>query len=232
MADRVVAIHQPNFFPWLGYFDKLARADVFVLLDSVQFPRSGHGEWMNRVKLLVQGRPSWVTAPVLRRGTQRIHEVRMDEDQPWRRKLLRTLETSYARAPFFSETFTLVEELLADETDVLADFNEAAVRRLASVLGIETELVRSSTLDAEGAGSELLAELTLAVRGTTYLSGDGADEYQDPASYARRGIEVRFQQFRQPEYLQLVEPFVQGLSVVDALMSVGAEGVRRLQFAR
>src|ERR671923_195501 len=93
-VERVVAIHQPNFLPWLGWFDKAARADVFVLLDHVQFPRTSRGTYVNRVKLLVNGSGKWVTAPIVRSGgsMQRIDEVRVDDAQPWREKVLRTIE--------------------------------------------------------------------------------------------------------------------------------------------
>lgn len=232
-AERVVAIHQPNFLPWLGYFDKLARADVFVLLDSVQFPRSGHGEWMNRVRLLVQGRPAWATVPILRRGVQAIRDVEIDETQPWRRKLLRTLETNYGRAPFFEETYAVVNDVLDLETDNLADLNVHAVERLAAFLGLDdADVLRSSTLDVHGEGSDLLAEITRAVGGTVYLSGDGADEYQREESYEDRGLELRYQQFDHPTYGQNAEEFFAGLSVVDALMACGRDGVRRLLLRR
>jgi hypothetical protein len=231
-VSRVVAIHQPNFLPWLGYFDKLARADVFVLLDSVQFPRSGHGEWMNRVQALVQGEPRWLTVPIRRRGVQTIREVEIDDSQGWRQKLLRTLELSYARAPFVDGVFPLVEQVVEHGEPLLADFNEYGVRTFADALRLErAEIVRSSSLDVAGTGSDLLAEITRAVGGTTYLSGGGASEYQREESYRARGIELVFQDFEHPQYPQGRDVFVPGLSVVDALMHSGADGVR-LQLAR
>ena len=224
---RVVAIHQPNFLPWLGFFDKLARADVFVLLDSVQFPRSGHGEWMNRVRVLVQGEARWATVPIRRRGVQTIAEVELDDSQPWRRRLLRTIESSYARASFFDETYPLVRAIVEHDAPLLADYNEHGVRALALALGLtRAELVRSSTLDVGGTGSDLLAEVTRAVGGTAYLSGGGADEYQREESYRDRGVELEYQRFEHPQYAQGGSTFTPGLSVVDALMHCGAQGVR------
>ena len=94
---EIVAIHQPNFLPWLGWFDKLARADVFVLLDHVQFPRTSRGTYVNRVKLLVGGKDAWVTAPIVRASgsAQRIDEVRLD-GCALARKVLRTWSTTTA----------------------------------------------------------------------------------------------------------------------------------------
>jgi hypothetical protein len=135
---RVVAIHQPNFFPWLGYFDKLARADVFVLLDHVQFQKKG-GNWANRVQLLTGGgRPGWVTAPVDRsyHGTKAISEVVIDETQPWRQKLLKTIVANYARAAHFEESFPIVEELIGHPSRNLAELNENAIRRLVGEIAL------------------------------------------------------------------------------------------------
>ena len=84
-GERIVAIHQPNFFPWLGYFDKIARANVFVILDSVQFPKK-QGNWMNRVRVLVHGKPHWLTVPVDRtfHGVRSVREMQIASDSPWR----------------------------------------------------------------------------------------------------------------------------------------------------
>jgi hypothetical protein len=228
---RVVAIHQPTFLPWLGWFDKLARADVLVLLDATQFPRTSRGTWMNRVQVLINRQPRWLTVPVVRagRGTQDLREVRVDDAQPWRDKLLRTLHLSYARAPFFDEHFPLIQEIVEQPTDLLAEFNERGVRRLAEALRLDaTKLVRASDLDAEGGSTELLVQLTRAAGGSAYLSGDGAAGYQDDELFAHAGLELLYQEFEQQPYPQLADTFTPGLSVVDALFSVGAERARAL----
>src|SRR3954471_2378867 len=109
----IVAIHQPNFFPWLGWFDKLARCDRFCLLDDVQFPKKG-GTWINRVQLVQNGRVLWATASVKRgySGTQTIRDTQINDAEPWRSKLLQTLRTVYGKAPFFREVFPFVHPLV------------------------------------------------------------------------------------------------------------------------
>ena len=227
----IVAAHQPNFLPWLGFFGKLVRADVLVLLDDVQFPRSGAGVWTNRVRVLVEGEPRWLTVPIARagRGLQRVDEVRIDNLQPWRRKLTRTLEQHYAKAPAFEEAFPFVRGLLELEADVLAEYNIAALHALAERLGLDgTPLRRSSELATTSSGTGLLIELTNALGGSTYLSGDGAGGYQDNDSFEAAGLELRFQQFEHPVYPQLADRFVPGLSIVDALLNCGFDGTRAL----
>jgi WbqC-like protein family len=227
----VVAIHQPNFLPWLGFFDKLARADVFVLLDDVQFPRTSKGTWINRVKLLVGGNEQWATVPIVRSkgSVLPINEVRIDDAQPWRKKLLRTIELNYRRAAAFDAVFPLVAELLATDAERIADFNERTIRRLAGVLGVEAQkIVRSSDLDVDGQSTDLLVELTLAVSGNGYMPGADAYRYQEDEKFASRGVVLAPQAFSHPRYPQPVEPFVAGLSIVDALMHCGIGGTREL----
>jgi hypothetical protein len=232
VADAlVVAIHQPNFFPWLGYFDKIARADVFVMLDDVQFSKTG-GSWTNRVKLLEHGKPVWKTVPVRRSalGLQLIRSVEMAADAPWRAKLLQALRTNYGAAPAFGEVMPWISELVEYPTNLLCEFNVHAIQCLTKRLGLErARLVRQSELGISGHATELLVDLVRAAGGAEYLSGDGSDGYLDAAAFVRAGLTVAFQGFRHPQYPQGgAGEFVGGLSVIDALMYCGLEGVREL----
>jgi WbqC-like protein len=229
-GEVVVAVHQPNFLPWLGYFDKLARCDVFVLLDNVQFPKKS-GTWMNRVRLLVGGEPAWVTIPVVRayHGLRRIDEMAIDESRPWRRKLLATIEQSYRRAPHFEETMPFVTEIVMHEGPLLADYNEAGVRRLASIVGLdERKFVRASSLGVTGAATDLLIGLTQRLGGGSYLAGGGAGGYQEDEKFAAAGVRLEYQAFAEPTYPQLSADTHHGLSIIDALMHCGADGTARL----
>lgn len=226
----LVAIHQPTFLPWLGWWDKLVRADVLVLLDDVQFPKKG-GTWMNRVRLLVGGEPRWVTVPVDRAyaGTRSVREMRIDESKPWREKTLATIRASYARAPFADEVLPVVEEALEADTDRVSELNERAIGLLAGRLGLDTShVVHQSELGVSGEGTELLIALCKAVGGDTYLSGDGADGYLEEDAFAPAGLQLAFQEFEPPEYPQPVDAYVPRLSVVDAAMSCGWTGTAEL----
>jgi RimJ/RimL family protein N-acetyltransferase len=208
---RVVAIHQPNFFPWLGYFDKLRHCDVFVLLDSVQFSK---GSRSNRTQVLVGGEPRWITAPIVRAGADGpIRNVLTDDQREWRSKLVKTLRTSYARANAFAEAMPLLEELIANPERRLAAYNEHAIRRLAEAIGASgTEIVRASELAVEGSATALLVDIVRTLGGTTYLAGDGAGGYQEDELFAANGIELVRQGFEPPEAAG-------GLSVIHALLS-------------
>jgi len=208
---NTVAIHQPNFFPWLGFFDKLCRSDTFVLLDTAEFSK---GSRTNRVEVLVGGEPHWITAPVQRAGIGGpIRDVLIDETRDWRSKVVKTLRQNYPGA----DALPLVEELVGNRAERLADYNEHAIRQLAGELEITTPLVRASELEVEGRATELLEAIVRAVGGAAYLAGGGAGGYQEDERFAAAGIELVPQDFEAPH----------GLSIVHALLSGEALAARR-----
>lgn len=228
---KIVSIHQPNFFPWLGYFDKIARSDVFILLDHVQFQKTG-GTWSNRVKLLISGEARWVTAPIERNfhGVRAINEMEFQPNNSWREKLLKSLMGNYVRAPFFRETIELIEPLILNPENNLALYNGTAVMAIASQLGLPTEKFRwSSEIGADEQSSEMLISLTRAVRCDAYMCGGGALGYQEDALFAEAGIELIYQDFKHPVYEQIAgRDFIAGLSIIDAAMNLGWAGVKGL----
>jgi RimJ/RimL family protein N-acetyltransferase len=227
VRPQLVAIHQPNFLPWLGYFDKLRRCDTFVLLDNVPFPNRSR---LNRNQVLVNGTAHWLTVPIRRAGIgEPIREMLIDEERDWRGKLDKTIRQSYTRAPAFDAVMPLVEGLLGCCSERLAEYNENAIRQLASELGLGgTPIVRASDLGVEGKATRLLIDLVRAVGGSAYLAGGGAGGYQEDELFAEHGIELVYQRFEPPTYPQPVDEHVAGLSVIDALMQCGADGVSTL----
>jgi hypothetical protein len=222
-VSTTVAIHQPTFLPWLGWWDKFTRADVFVLLDDVQFPKKG-GTWMNRVRVLVEGDPAWITVPLDRthHGVRSVRDTLVDDATAWRERLIRTISTSYARAPYFKDAFPVVRDVLETPGKRIAELNETAIRRFAAELGFDTsKLVRQSELGLTGSGTDLLVEICIAVGATAYLTGDGAGNYLEPEKFDAAQMELIQQRFDAPVYTQLSNTFVPGLSCVDALMNCG-----------
>jgi|LakMenEpi03Aug12_release.lakeMendotaPanAssembly.Ray.scaffolds.fasta_scaffold866434_1 hypothetical protein len=232
MKVKIIAIHQPNFFPWLGYFNKINKSDVFIFLDDVQYPKTG-GSWSNRVKFLISGTPNWVTATIDRNysGTRNINEMRFQTlTPPWQDKMMKSLENSYKKHPFYSEIMPVLEPLLRNDETNIADYNVHAVTQIASLLGMDlSKFKRSSDMHTIGSSNELLCELTSALSGTIYMCGGGADGYQDEAIFTERGLKLQYQNFQHPVYAQRGQTeFVPGLSIIDALMNVGAKGVADL----
>jgi hypothetical protein len=202
-----VAIHQPVYLPWLGLLDKIARCDVFVLLDTVQFEK---GDVSNRNWIKTQAGPQRLTIPVIDNHlNETLLETRMDDKQPWRRKHLRAIELAYSRAPRF----------YADPTDRLTEFCVPQLAWLQSEFGITTRVVRSSELGARGHQSTLLARICSEIGADVYLSGAFARCYLDETEFEERGIDVVYQDFRHPTYPQLHGEFVPRMCALDALMN-------------
>lgn len=228
-VTMIVAAHQPNFAPWLGFFDRIRRAQRFVLLDHVQFERQNY---QNRTLIKTQGGPKWVTVPVVQKSRDELildKEICNGQDgkEFWGRKVYLTLESSYARAPHFKLYGPKLKELfVGTRWDKLVDLNLALLRLCLESLQIATPLVRSSELQGlTGAKSELVLSMVRAAGGTTYMAGmGGSKEYLDAATFKEQGVDVAWQDFSHPEYPQLgAAPFAKGLSVLDLLFNCGPE---------
>ncbi|HEY4283104.1 MAG TPA: WbqC family protein [Chthoniobacterales bacterium] len=227
----IVAIHQPNLFPWLGYFDKMVRADRFVFLDGVQMPLTG-SSYVNRVNILAEGKARAIQIPTVRGSEARrlIATTPMADQPKWREKLFRTIQQAYARAPFAPEILTTLEPLVIDAANHLGPYNENAIRALGAKIGIpEQKFARSTQLNVAGSSNNLLIDIVKACGGDAYLAGGGAGGYQDDTAFAAAGLKVVYQSFSHPTYPQLgKQDFVPGLSIIDSLMNLGFQGTSNL----
>ncbi len=222
----IVAIHQPHFLPWLGYLHRMARVDLFVLLDHVQFERRNY---QNRTMIRMNGEPRWLTVPVLQRSQkERIVDKEVDNRpdgaKAWGATHFATLRHAYGRAPFFAEYAGAFERLFARPWQRLAELNQASLDLLREAFGIRTPLARSSELAVEGARGELILNVCRAVGARTLISGLGGSRgYLDAGAFSRHGIAIRPHEFTHPEYAQCgAAPFTRGLSAIDLLFNCGA----------
>lgn len=226
MKHRLVAIHQPNFIPWLGFFNKIHRADIFIALDSVQFQKTG-GTWTNRVRILIQGQPHWMTIPIVRayHGTRAINEMEINDSHPWREKMIRTIDMNYSRAPYFDCVRPWVKQWISHPSRNIAEFNLFSIGEIMRILDLNSsKLVLSSGLKVNGQSTDLLVSLIRSVSGTAYLCGGGATEYQEDERFAAAGIRLVYQEFQHPVYPHFnSKEFVPGLSVLDVLFNCGPE---------
>jgi hypothetical protein len=218
---KICAIHQPNFFPWLGYFDKIKQADIFVFLDSVDYPKSGSSmsSWCNRVKLDINNTATWVSCPLIREhGVQIINSVEISSARDWKTDLKNYITTNYKRSPNFDEVFGLISEILEFETRLLADFNINAIKAIAAYIGIHSEFIRQSELPpTDSTSTNRLIEICKQTESKGYICGGGAMAYQDDQAFQQAGIKLIYQNFV-PQVYGNAEKFIPGLSVVDWLM--------------
>lgn len=226
----VVAIHQPNFLPWLGYFHKLLNCDVFILLDDVQFPRGK--SYASRVSIKSPNGPVWLTVPVRGKGDlSSIKDVETVAAIDWQRKHLKTIEACYAKAKYFKGYFSIIEQIYKLNCCNLADFNIKLIKALAGCFEAPARMIRASELDIAHSGSlERLIKLVKYVGGTKYLTGTGKGSlrYLDGDAFEREGVKVIYQEFAHPQYPQLWGEFVSNLSTIDLIFNCGTDGKKIL----
>jgi hypothetical protein len=236
----LVAIHQPHYLPWLGYLSRMACADLFVLLDHVQFERRNY---QNRTQVRIDGEARWLTVPVEQRSRdESIADKRIDHSlegaRHWSRIHYLTLRHAYREAPHLAAFLPRLKALYEQRFERLVDLDAALLDFLRESLAIRTPLVKSSTLGAQGAKSELVLDICRRVGARALLVGlGGSRAYLDREAFARAGIRLVFQQFEHPVYRQCQAagaapaPFVRGLSAIDLLLNHGPESRRILDSA-
>ena len=222
-----VAIHQPNFVPWLGYFDRMIRADMFVLLDHVQFERRNY---QNRCLIRCEDEGKWLTVPVVQVSQkEKIIDKMIDNPEDitgtrwWGPNHFNTLRYAYRKTRYFDLYAPRLREILEARWDKLLDLNLATLDFARWALEIDTPMVRSSTLQVEGQKSALLLAICQEVGATAFLGGmGGSREYLDKEAFAAAGMGTVWQEFSHPVYPQPgAAPFMKGLSVLDLLFNCG-----------
>jgi len=223
----IVAAHQPNYLPWAGYFYKMARCDVFVFLDSVQYSRTSYTARCSIKRC--DGRAGWLSVPVLKKGRyfQNISEVTIDNQRLWQAEHLKTLESCYTRTPHFKEYSWLLDLAYRQKWDNLSLLNRAVIIRMAEHLGIKTKFVNLSELNIDGRSTEMLVSLCRTLKADEYLSGAGGQKYLDREQFRQAGIGLRYTRYQPQPYPQLWGDFVPGLSVMDLLFNYSSEETRR-----
>lgn len=224
-----VTIHQPQFMPWLGYLDKVDQADLFLILDTVQFKKN---EWQNRNRIRTSQGWQWLTVPVLHQFGQRIDEVMINPTAIWKVQHLRALEMHYARAPYIDRYLPQLRELYAAPRPKLSDLNKVTVQWLLKAYGILTPVRSASQYVAREESTNRLIDLCRAVGATQYLAGPGAEHYMDKPRFEDSGIELETQEFHHPIYCQVYEPFERNLSALDLLFMQGPEALATLRRTR
>ena len=219
MKDIVFSGHQPNFFPYMGFFYKMVKSDIFVLDDDVQFSSDGFQNF-NYIKV---GRNRHkVTVPVTFDFGNLINEVKICYARDWESKLIRTLEMNYSKAPFFDDGMELVTRHLGMHYEVLSDLNIAVIRDLAKRFGIKTRIfIASRDLPTKLKNNARNVWQCLQVGADTYYSGEGGKAYNDEKMFHDHGIRVLYSDYKPVVYRQQKWNFIENLSVIDYVFNCG-----------
>jgi len=226
-----IAIMQPTFNPWLGYFDLIDYVDSFVFLDTVQL---NHQSWQTRNRLKVQGKELMFSLPIVKERSKRellIKDARLDFRRfDFRKKLARTLEQNYKKADAFEEVHPFVMELVHYDTERLSEYNIHITAQIASRIGIDTPrvILSQSGFSSQATKGELVLDICLAFGGDTYVSPLGAKEYLETSrkSFEAKGVAIGYQHYAHPRYPQVGEDFLPYMGVFDLLYNVGFERAR------
>lgn len=215
----IISIHQPNFMPWLGFFDKIAKSDVFVILDDSQFQKN---VFLNRNKIKTANGAQWLTVPVQGGIHKKINEILIDNTKNWKKDHLRTLELAYKKSKNFSKVFPEIKEIYDRQIwNKMIDLNLAVIYWMIDVLNIRGQkIILSSNLKVRGKGSEMLLDIVAQINGDTYLSGSMGKDYLDESIFRSNGIKIIYQDFKEQEYKQCWGDFTSNLSAVDYIFNV------------
>ena len=227
--SRTAVIHQPDFLPHLGFFDRLLHADVLVLLDNAQYVDSTSRSWTHRDKIKTPRGAQWISLSVKSapRDTP-ICQIELAQEVDWRANNINLLRENYRKAPYFAEIFPEIEQLYAWPSTRLSDFNRASIELLLRLLDIRIEILTATHLAPCGKNNELLVDILKKIGADRYLSGPGARAYFRPEPFSEAGIEVLWQDFRHPVYFQLHGDFVPYLSSIDLLLNCGIDQSRKI----
>jgi hypothetical protein len=222
-AELIISGHQPNYLPWLGFFDKMANSDVFIIEDNVQFEKQG---FTNRNRIKTVDGVRWLSVPIKHENKPlMINEVEISNsgEPNWALRHWLTLKHNYCKAPNWGQFCGFFKDTYEREWIKLIDLNMHLIEGIKNFLDIKTPLMMASSLGVSGKKNDLLIAQCKAVGGNVQLSGLGCKEYIDIERFEKAGIKIVFQNFQQPWYSQLHGEFASNLSVVDYLFCAGAK---------
>jgi len=224
----VLSINQPAYLPWLGYFERIARSDVHVVLDHVQFEKNS---FTNRNKIRVKEGTTWLTIPVATKGkfgNLEIQNLMFAPPDKWRAKHWTSLKMTYSRAPYFDQFQQAYEAIYMQEWSGFMPFVRAMLMQHLSDLGIKTPLVFSSEMEANGQKSDLVLNICKALAAKSYLSGAQGRGYIDKKAFWDAGISLEYQNYLHPVYKQVWPGFESHLGVLDLLFNHGPDSLKIL----
>lgn len=221
-----VGIMQPYFLPYIGYWQLLNAVDKYVIYDDVNFIKGG---WINRNRMLVNGEPKLFNIQMQGASPNKlINEIEVSNNTVWKKKLLKTIENSYRKAPFYTDVFPIIEEIINYDECNLAKYLANSIKKVCNYLNIETELIVSSTLYKDNSlkAQEKVIEICKELKATEYYNAIGGQELYSYEDFKDVDIKLSFLKSNEIKYKQLKDEFVANLSILDVLMFNSINDVR------
>ena len=218
----IICIHQPEYLPYIGFFERMADADIFVLLDDVGYQKNG---FINRNKIKTEKGPKWITVPVKNRSSNlKINEVLIDNSKDWQASQWNSIAAAYSKSPYFKEYSKFFEQTFNKKWERIADLNFYLIENVAKLLGINSKIMKSSDLKISGKATERLINICQCLKADNYLSGPGNEDHQvEKEEFEKKDIKVEVKEFSNPEYAQMymAKEFFPYMSIIDLLFNEG-----------
>jgi WbqC-like protein family len=224
----IVTILQPSYISWRGYFHQIARSDLFIFYDDVQYDKHG---WRNRNRIKTSNGTRWLTIPVHSAGNVEqeipINQIHVDWHKNWPESHFQLISQSYQGAPFFNKYLDLIRCFYKEKPDFLADFTIQTTITIARELGIsQTTFARSSAIPGiDGKKTDRLIQILKHVGASHYISGPSAKDYIEQEKFDQAGISLEYMQYDYREYPQLYPPYDPQVSILDLLFMTGPEAL-------
>lgn len=223
-----LAIMQPYFFPYIGYWQLIHAVDRFVIYDDVNYIKGG---WINRNRILINGEPTYITVPLYQSSSyKRICDTDLQPSPMWRNKLVKMVETTYRKSPCFVEVFPVVEQLIRYETDNLSDYLAYQLQNLVAFIGIDTEFIVTSRCYGNNylSGQARIIDICAQEGATVYINPQGGQTLYDHVAFAKCGVDLKFLTPSTIEYKQFGSVQMPWLSIIDIIMFNSQSQLRTL----
>ena len=218
---------QPTFLPWLGYFNLIDCADIFVFLDDVQLDKRS---WQTRNRLFTGKNVDWVSCPI-RKATRDIliSNTLISHETDWKSKIIKTITFSYSKAPYFNDCKLILSLIEQAPNEKLREFNQYMIKGIAGLLGITSQFIQASSLKCSGKRSEHLLEICNRINALHYISPQGARHYIETEQTLLNKLPlVTYQNFEPKPYTQIhSKEFVSHLSIIDVVANIGLHGTKQ-----
>ena len=222
----IVAIHQPEYLPWLGFFKKMMNVELFVFLDDVQFRKKG---WQNRNRIRINDGTALLSIPVHTHSYPKINEVTIDNEKNWSIRHKKSILYNYARAPYFDEIKDFIESIFEKKFQYLVDLNTEIIKFIMNELEIKSKIVFSSELEISKKGSDRVLDICKAVGADHYITGTfWAESNLRVEEFKKSNIDVEFQKFQHPIYKQIHGEFIPEMSIIDLLFNEGRKEAKKI----
>jgi len=218
-----IAIVQPSFLPWKGFFDIINEVDIFVHLDCVQYTRN---DWRNRNRIKTTFGTQWITVPVVKHYREtKIIDIKISYESDWRNKHLEIINQAYRKSAYFREYSWIINDIYSQRFEKLSDLNIYATELICKLLSIKTKFLRSSDLNVIGSNEDKLISIVERLGAKEYVSGPSAVQYISEKKWIEKGIKIIYKTYDYPEYNQLWNGFFHDVSIIDLLFNKGPHSV-------